>query len=408
MYQCGFRKNFNAQNCLLVILEKWRRCIDNNGSAGILLTDLSKAFDCLVHDLLIAKLEAYGLDYNSLKLIYSYLSNRFQRVRVNSSYNSWSEIIFGVPQGSILGPLLFNIYLADLFVICDKSNIANYADDNSPYACAGDECSVIVQLQNDSKALLRWFANNGLKANPDKFHLILSNPDDKYAIDIHDFKVVNSKCETLLGVKIDNNLSFEEHVTDLCNKASAKLHALSRVANYMKTEQRRIVMKYFINSQFGYCPLVWMFHSRKLNTRINKIHERSLRIVYDDNTSSFDELLKKDKSFSIHERNIHTLAIELYKVANNISPKIMSLIFPLKETINYHSRNAFVTRNVHTVRYSTETLSHLGPNIWSIIPKNIRELKSLKQFKINIKLWKPDKCPCRLCKTYIPGVGFLT
>ena len=94
--------------------------------------------------------------------------------------------------------------------------------------------------------------------------------------------------------------------------------------------------------------------------------------------------------------------------AHLLSPKIMSLIFPLKETINYHSRNAFVTRNVHTVRYGTETLSHLGPKIWSIIPKNIRELKSLKQFKINIKLWKPDKCPCRLCKTYIPGVGFLT
>ena len=96
MYQCGFRKNMSAQNCLLFMLEKWRKCLDNKGNAGVLLTDLSKAFDCLDHDLLIAKLNAYGFDLNSLKLIYSYLTDRFQRVRVNSSYSSWSEIIYGV------------------------------------------------------------------------------------------------------------------------------------------------------------------------------------------------------------------------------------------------------------------------------------------------------------------------
>ena len=88
MHQCGFRKNLSAQNCLLVMLEKWRKCLDNKGYTGVLLTDLSKAFDCLIHDLLIAKLNAYGFHYNSLKLIYSYLSNRLQKVRVNCSYSS--------------------------------------------------------------------------------------------------------------------------------------------------------------------------------------------------------------------------------------------------------------------------------------------------------------------------------
>ena len=117
IYQCGFCKGMSAQNGLLFMLEKWKKCLDEKGSAGILLTDLSKAFDCLIHDLLLAKLNAYGFDYMSIKLLYSYLTERFQRVRVNSNYSLWSKILFGVPQGSILGPLLFNIYLSDLFFV---------------------------------------------------------------------------------------------------------------------------------------------------------------------------------------------------------------------------------------------------------------------------------------------------
>ena len=108
MYQCGCRKGMSAQNCLLFMIEKWRKCLDNKGKAGVLLTDLSKAFDCLAHELLVAKLNVYGFDYLSLKLIYNYLFDRFERVRINSQYSSWSNITFSVPQGSILGPLLFN------------------------------------------------------------------------------------------------------------------------------------------------------------------------------------------------------------------------------------------------------------------------------------------------------------
>ena len=142
-YQCGFRKGFNAQHCLLAMIEKWRKTIDKGGVAGAVLTDLSKAFDCLSHDLLIAKLHAYGFSIKSLRYIHSYLTKRTQRVKINSSYSTWREIIFGVPQGSILGPLLFNVYICDIFLNIEDMGIANYADDTTPYIC-NDNLDTIV------------------------------------------------------------------------------------------------------------------------------------------------------------------------------------------------------------------------------------------------------------------------
>ena len=132
-YQCGFRKGFDWQHCLATMLEKWRETIDKGDCFGALLTYLSKAFDCIFHDLLIAKLHAYGVDMKPLKFLYSYLNGRKKRVKINDKYSSFEEILFGVPQGSVLGPLLFNIFVSDLLLILNNIEIASYADDNTSY-----------------------------------------------------------------------------------------------------------------------------------------------------------------------------------------------------------------------------------------------------------------------------------
>ena len=265
-YQCEFRRGYNAQHCLVSFIEKWKKSIDNG-------------FDCLPHELLIAKLDAYGFDKSFLKLIHSYLSNRKQRVKVNDRYSLWSEILFGVPQGSILRPLLINIFICHMFYLLEDSDIANYANDSTPY-CAGKSAEFLVNsLEQSSAILFEWLNNNYIKVNTGKSHLLLSG-NSRATATIDNSYIESEDEQVLLGITIDSTLTFENCINNVCKRASQKLNTLARIVPYMNTQKRRAIMKSFVTSQFSYCPLIWIFHSRRLNNKINSIHERALRITY--------------------------------------------------------------------------------------------------------------------------------
>ena len=227
-FQCGFRKGFSAQYCLLAMLEKWKSAVDNKRNFSALLTDLSKVFNCLSHDLLLAKLNAYGFSLPALRLVQSYLSNRKQRTNITSEFSSWEEVLFGVSQESILGPPSFNIFLCDLFFIMNDVEFASYADSNTPFFVVDDLSDVILKLQNASKTLFKWFNNNQMKAKPDKCHFICSS-SVKTNILIENEQIRNSSSEKLLGVLFDNKLTFQSHIDNICKIASQKLNAISRI-----------------------------------------------------------------------------------------------------------------------------------------------------------------------------------
>ena len=203
-----------------------------------------------------------------------------------------ARYIYGVPQGSVLGPLLFNIYINDLF-FSDEFQMMNFADDCSPYNFSLSINDVIHTLEKQTALLIELYKCNYLKSNPDKWHLILSGREPTLFANVGNKRIFNSNNEEVLGGYFNNKLNFEYHIGKLCKKASQKLHALARVSSFMSCRQKKIIMNAFITSQFGYCPLIWMCHNRNIHRQINKIHERALRIVYVDNNSSFDELLKK-------------------------------------------------------------------------------------------------------------------
>lgn len=405
--QCGFRNRFSSQHCLLAMIEKWRYAVDNNEYFGALLTDLSKAFDSIDHKLLIAKLAAFGLDSMSLKFLASYLLNRKHRTKIDNDYSEYAEILFGVPQGSILGPLLFNIYICDLFFIINDLDMASFADDTTPYFTGPDIITVKQNLEQGGVELFKWFSNNFLKSNSEKSHVLFSSKELQL-FNVCDSEIESSHCEKLLGITLEKSLNFDYHVDSLCKKASQKLHALSRISTYMDINQRKLIVNSFIQSHFNYCPLVWMFHSRRCNAKINRIHERALRLIYNDHISSFPELLSNDKSFTIHERNLQYLAIEIFKYKNDLSPTFMKLLFN-ENTTHYDLRNKseFSRRKIRSVRNGSETIANIAPQIWDLVPDSIKKSPNLYIFQSKIKLWKTNECPCRICKTFIPELGFI-
>ena len=225
-----FYQNFSAASekvLVLYVRETIRKTRDKHGVFAAVMRDLSKAFDRISHDFLVAKLHAYRFDESSLKVIISYLKNRTQTTKVGSSFSKLLNIIYGVPQGSVLGPLLFIIYICYLFIVNKEVNFYSYADDTTPFITGMSFEQIIPELESILSDISQWFINNNLKANAVKLYLFLS-PCKEQRITVENYVIKSSGVEELLGVTIDSNLNFKEHILSLCKKANRKLHAFSR------------------------------------------------------------------------------------------------------------------------------------------------------------------------------------
>ena len=280
------------------------------------------------------------------------------------------------------------------------------ADDTTPYACDIDLPTLLHNLEGDTASAIFWFDANCMKLNQPKCHFIIAGSTEHLWTKVGEQVIWESSKEKLLGILIDKELKFNHHLEDICKKARAKVTALARLAKLVPFEKKRILMNSFIESQFSYCPLVWMFCSRKMNRKINHIHERALRLVYMDYSSSFTDLLKKDVSVTIHQRNIQLVALEMFKVKNEICPAIMEGLF--HRDTNSKSGKDFFGAKVKTEYKGKHSLRYFGPLVWDyMLPENLKAITSIDEFKIEVRKWVPESCPCRLCKTYVSQIGFV-
>ena len=405
----GFRKNHSTQHALLRTIETWKTHLNKGNKIGTIFMDLSKAFDTIDHNLLLAKLNAYGIGPNSLNFIKSYLTNRFQRCKIGSCFSGWRKISCGVPQGSILGPLLFNIFFNDIFLFVEKSTICNYADDNTLFSCEQTFDMVLNNLSTDFSTLKQWYFDNFLVLNPDKCYFMTLGLGKT----CHDFKFENvvikyKEQEKILGVIIDNELNFQPHIDSICKKANQKLNALFRVSNFMTVEKLNLLVNSFIRSQFSYCPLIWMFCNRTSMQKINRIQERCLRLSQNDYTTNTNDLFVYTNEISTHQRCINFLLVEVYKVLNGLSPDIMKDVFLVQNySYNLRSYNVFQCDVPRSNRYGLNTISYRSNQLWNLLPDYIKNSPTLGSFKSKIKTWRCNNCPCNICRTYIPNLGYL-
>ena len=403
IHLAAFRRGYGCQTTLLRLAEDWKKELDGHQYVGTVLMDLSKAFDCLAHDLIVAKLKAYGLSTDANAFLESYLSDRKQRVKISQIHGQWLHILKGVPHGSILGPLLFNVFIYnDLFYFIKLTKLYNYADDNTVpcrHKCLSTTKSVI---ESESTKAITWFGDNKMQANPEKFQATIPGKNGHENCTSQTVCGSEIKCEgsvKLFGVTIDFMFNFDTHVSNICRKAARQINVLLRIGKYLSVETKILIYKSFIKSNFNYCPLVWHFCSKSSTAKMETLQYRALRLVFSDFNSSYKALLERANMLTLYVNRIRLIAIETFKILHKMSPVYLHDLVSYKEsTYSFRYDNLADVPRVSTTRYGKSTFSYEAAVVCNSLPNELRKVEDFGEFRRLVHTSGGSSCKCSMCK----------
>ena len=373
------------------LIENWKQSLANQKFVRAVLVDFSKVFDCVPHNFLIAKMHAYGFSIDSLKIFFSYLKGRKQYVKINNTYSVFQVLLSGVPEESILDPILFNIFINDLLFWIENAELHNFTDDNTISYTEKSLEELIKSLTSESEKAVQWFKETMMIVNRDNFQAIiigrknqLNNPT---SIKINDININSENSVRLLGLEIDGKLNFDKHITKLYQKSAGQLNALCRLKSFLNTNQRKILVNRFIYSSYNYCPPVWHFFSKKSMNKTERIQYRALQFIHNDYNFDYNTLLKKSDKCSMEVRRLGTVVLQIFVTLNNLNPSFINELFNKRSNINRRENDLIIyTRNI--VMFGSNNLRCLSPHIWNLLPENIKE---------SINNWYGPSSKCSLC-----------
>jgi len=388
--QYGFIKGRSTVTQLLEVLDKWTECLEKGGQIDAIYMDLEKAFDKVSHSLLLQKLKSYNINDKILNWIKGFLINRRQRVRVSNFFSNWVEVISGIPQGSVLGPLLFVIYINDLMDVCNSgSDLYLFADDSKLFNYVIDDVC-INSLQSDLNSLNDWIKKWLLKLNIIKCKVVTYSMNDiinsNYYLDNVELEKLSSIKD--LGVTFDSKLKFNLHIIDKVNKAYSMLGIIRRNFKYLNQDAFIMLYKSMVRSHLEYANSVWSPFKVGDILTLEKVQKRATKLIFSIKHLSYAERLKKLNLPTLKYRRARGDMIEVFKILtgkyNNVNNISLTLnndsctrgnIYKLKQKqIKYNCRKYFFTNRV--------------VGLWNSLPDHVVGVGSIDAFKNNLdKFW---------------------
>ena len=394
--QSGFRKHHSCNTALLNLVDKWLKNIDQGEIVGAIFFDLKKAFDVVNHAILLQKLESYKFDQTALNWVSSYLTNRKQCIVQNNSMSSMQPIKAGVPQGSVLGPVIFLLFINDLPLFINEAYLEMYADDTTAYFADKDKKKVETHLQNGTTKYMHWCCSNDMHIHIRKTSsMILGSRYNVSANDmlqiIADGKLLkNVEHQKLLGIIIDKNLTWDQQIDSVCLNITRRITLLKLLSKYVNKAGLNQYFNSYILPIFDYGCLIWSRGSSTNNLRLLKLQKRAARIILNaDILTPSESMFKELQWLSFSKRVLYHKSVMMFKALHGMAPEYLSEMFV--KTSQIHSRSLRSTDNdmlrvpYARTNYFENSFTVSGVKLWNTLPLALRLTSNLNTFKQNVK-----------------------
>lgn len=374
--QFGFRNNHSTEHALISLTEKVREACDSGKIACGVFLDLRKAFDTVNHSILLEKLKHYGIRGVAYEWFQSFLKERMQYVSIQSDTSRTEQIDYGVPQGSVLGPLLFIIFINDFHNAIRFSTVHHYADDTNLLLCNNSLKKINKHINHDLKLLTQWLKANKISLNTDKTEIMLFKPKNKPIKKHLNFRISGQRIELTktvkyLGILFQDDLHWDKHLTILLKKLSRAIGILSKIRHYVPLLLLRTIYYSLFNSHMIYGCQIWGQNSSILLTKIKKLQEKALKImnfkaINKTANQNFHELkILKFQDF-VNFRNFNYIRDSL----NKTGPQVFhNSLTPLNQ-LHLHSTRGATNNSVHipqvrTAFYGINSIKYQSAVLWN-------------------------------------------